>query len=147
MSYALIQNDSVLEYPLEEGAIKSRFSNTSFPTPFEPPAGYVEIADAAQPTIDYTKNITEGTPVKDKGVWTRTWVVSNATTQEVNERTARQSEQMRQDRNRRLAASDWTQLSDTPGVTRAAYVQYRQALRDVPQQPGYPWNITWPTEP
>ena len=30
---------------------------------------------------------------------------------------------------------------------RAAWKTYRQALRDVPQQEGFPTNITWPTEP
>jgi len=31
--------------------------------------------------------------------------------------------------------------------TQAAWATYRQALLDVPQQAGFPHNITWPTEP
>lgn len=45
-----------------------------------------------------------------------------------------------------LAASDWTQVADAP-VDAAAWAAYRQALRDVPQQAGFPDNITWPEEP
>jgi hypothetical protein len=41
------------------------------------------------------------------------------------------SERMRYQRDRLLAASDWTQVSDAP-VDRQAWADYRQALRDFP---------------
>jgi hypothetical protein len=146
MSYALIKDNSVEEYPLEEGVIKNRFPRTSFPSPFEPPAGYVEITDAPQPEIDHTKNITEGTPQNIGGLWTRTWLVSNATPEQIEERTDRRSVQARQDRNRRLAECDWTQLPDAP-VDKEVWAAYRQDLRDVSSQAGFPWDITWPEAP
>lgn len=48
-----------------------------------------------------------------------------------------------------LEASDWTQLPDVPmsDTLREEWRVYRQALRDVPNQPGYPDNIVWPTPP
>jgi hypothetical protein len=49
-------------------------------------------------------------------------------------------------RNKLLRSSDWTQVSDAP-VNQAAWATYRQALRDVPQQEGFPDNITWPEVP
>ena len=49
-------------------------------------------------------------------------------------------------RNQALAASDWTQVADTP-VDRAAWADYRQALRDITSQADFPENIIWPTEP
>ena len=45
-----------------------------------------------------------------------------------------------------LTASDWTQVADAP-VDTAAWATYRQALRDIPAQSGFPDNITWPQEP
>ena len=45
-----------------------------------------------------------------------------------------------------LAASDWTQVVDSP-VSQSSWRTYRQALRDVPAQAGFPSNITWPNEP
>jgi len=45
-----------------------------------------------------------------------------------------------------LNASDWTQLSDSP-VDQEAWSTYRQALRDIPTQAGFPHDITWPTKP
>jgi hypothetical protein len=50
-------------------------------------------------------------------------------------------------RNALLASSDWTQLPDVPLDTKTAWATYRQALRDITDQPGYPFNIVWPTPP
>jgi hypothetical protein len=47
----------------------------------------------------------------------------------------------------RLQASDWTQLADVPTDIREKWVQCRQALRDLPQQEGYPAQIAWPARP
>ena len=53
----------------------------------------------------------------------------------------------RAERNARLAATDWTQLPDAPVADHEAWAAYRQALRDVPEQPGFPAQIEWPTAP
>ena len=45
-----------------------------------------------------------------------------------------------------LTTSDWTQVADAP-VDQAAWATYRQALRDVPSQAGFPDNVTWPVKP
>ena len=54
---------------------------------------------------------------------------------------------VRTDRARRLAATDWTQLPDVPEATRDAWAGYRQRLRDVTEQPGFPAEVTWPAPP
>lgn len=53
---------------------------------------------------------------------------------------------IRAKRSQLLAASDWTQVADAP-VDQVAWATYRQALRDIPQQAGFPTDITWPTKP
>jgi hypothetical protein len=50
-------------------------------------------------------------------------------------------------RKKLLASSDWTQLPDVPLATKAAWATYRQELRDISKQSGYPTEITWPTPP
>lgn len=52
----------------------------------------------------------------------------------------------REQRDLLLQQSDWTQVPDAP-VNSASWAAYRQALRDVPSQSGFPDNITWPTKP
>lgn len=46
-----------------------------------------------------------------------------------------------------LANTDWTQARDIPDETAVKWQPYRQALRDVTDQAGFPDNITWPSEP
>lgn len=56
-------------------------------------------------------------------------------------------EQVRADRNLLLLVSDYTQLSDVPISNRSEWVTYRQALRDVTEQAGFPADVIWPTKP
>jgi hypothetical protein len=56
------------------------------------------------------------------------------------------AEEARTTRNTLLAASDWTQVADAP-VDQAAWATYRQALRDITAQAGFPESINWPLSP
>ena len=49
------------------------------------------------------------------------------------------SRSIKSQRNALLVASDWTQLPDVPESIKAEWATYRQALRDFPQQAGFPW--------
>ena len=146
MTYALLSNGTIAEYPLYEGDIKLRFPNTSFTIPFEAPEDYVQVADVPQPQITWEQNVAEGEPELIDGTWTRTWVVTDATPEQITERTEAQASSVRADRNRRLADCDWTQLPDAP-VDHTIWAAYRQDLRDVTSQPGFPWEIIWPVAP
>ena len=53
---------------------------------------------------------------------------------------------VREERDALLMTSDWTQVNDSP-VDESAWVTYRQLLRDVPSQSGFPNTITWPNKP
>ena len=57
----------------------------------------------------------------------------------------RKAEEVRRERNIKLAATDWKASSDLTLSTE--WATYRQALRDVPSQAGFPNTIVWPTEP
>jgi len=59
----------------------------------------------------------------------------------------RKAIEVRSERNAKLTATDWTQTVDTPQATKDKYATYRQALRDVPSQTGFPWTIEWPVAP
>ena len=54
-------------------------------------------------------------------------------------------EAFRNKRDRLLTETDWWAVSDR--TMTQAETDYRQALRDVPQQEGFPTDITWPTKP
>lgn len=55
--------------------------------------------------------------------------------------------ELRAMRNVLLAQTDWTQAVDVPQAIKDKWAPYRQALRDVPQQAGFPENIIWPEMP
>lgn len=59
---------------------------------------------------------------------------------------AEQAKSVRDTRNTKLKDCDWTQVADAP-VDKAAWAVYRQALRDVTSQAGFPWTVTWPEAP
>ena len=52
-------------------------------------------------------------------------------------------------RNDLLSASDWTQIPNGPltALQQQAWATYRQQLRDITDQPGYPMTIEWPVAP
>jgi hypothetical protein len=81
----------------------------------------------------------------------------NLTLEEIAEIEAREAEwlagadirkavKVREQRNEKLVATDWTQAADVPQSIKDNYASYRQALRDVPQQSGFPNQVVWPTQ-
>jgi hypothetical protein len=56
---------------------------------------------------------------------------------------------IRRERNARLAACDWTQFPDVSlsPEKKEAWNTYRQALRDLPANTPDPENVTWPVPP
>lgn len=62
---------------------------------------------------------------------------------------AEQAASVRSDRDRRLAKTDWRVIKvlEAGSLQNFDWAAYRQMLRDVPSQGGFPWNVAWPTEP
>lgn len=87
--------------------------------------GVIETTDL---DIDVTKKVVNGTLVIDQEK-----VVEIA------------SNEVREKRQTLLAETDWWALADR--TMTQAEIDYRQALRDVPTQAGFPENVTWPTKP
>jgi len=59
------------------------------------------------------------------------------------------AEDIKRTRNRLLFSTDWTQLADSQSTTevKALWAIYRQELRDLTAQVGFPTTITWPVPP
>jgi hypothetical protein len=151
--YALIKNGLVEKYPYSLGMLRQNNPDTSFPQ--EPSDellaswGVYTVVGTNKPSVDHTKNVAEGVPELVDGQWMQVWLVTDASASEVEQRTSDQAEYVRNKRNELISQCDWTQLNDAPinSLQRADWVDYRQALRDVPQQSGFPWEVVWPTTP
>ncbi len=98
----------------------------------------------AQPTR-YQVAFADGV-VQIDGKWYTKYSVADLDGSGIAAKDAEQAKAVRSERNAKLAAYDWTQLADST-VNKTAWATYRQALRDVTGQQGFPWTITWPTQP
>ena len=150
--YALIENNVAIQWPIGIDTLKRSNPNTSFPHRFEgfdfTEYGVVSVEDTPVPDYDpNTQKLSEKAPTEVSGKWTRTYVVSNLSAEEIQRLTNAKADSVRSERDAKLAASDWTQLPDVHPANTVAWNTYRQALRDVTSQPGFPHNVTWPKEP
>ena len=147
--HVLVRNGAVESYPYTIGNLRRDNGNVSFPKrPSDETLaqfGMLPVTKVARPEYDHTKNITEGTPVLIDGEWTQVWNETDATAEEIAERTANEESNVRAQRNQLLADTDWSGLSDV--TMSSAMATYRQALRDVTDQAGFPWTVNWPTKP
>jgi hypothetical protein len=81
------------------------------------------------------------------GTWQEQWVRLETSDEYKTAATVRKTQQVLGDRQAYLSYSDWTQMPDVVLANKTEWATYRQALRDVPAQPGYPWSVTWPQRP
>ena len=127
---------------------KDLFKNTSFPASgpsdeFLVSAGAYKVS-VFRPYDRATQKLVPCDPVVEDGF---AYVVSveDKTEEEIAADVASKAAQVRAARDRALSASDWTQVADAP-VDQEAWATYRQALRDIPSQVGFP-DVDLPLEP
>lgn len=150
--FALIQDGAVKQYPYGLGQLKAANPLTSFPIAVSDATmaeyGAMRVFNATQPELTDTQVLEEDSPVfsTENQRWTQVWRVRDMTTEEITQRNDAQAAQVRTDRNTKLLASDWTQVADAP-VDKAVWATYRQLLRDITAQSGFPWVIEWPEAP
>lgn len=101
------------------------------------------------PAVDYPMKNVEITPTLRNGIYYQTWQQVKMNDNERLQATQAQIQRMRYERYVKLINCDWTQLSDVnlDESKRQEWLLYRQNLRDITIQAGFPWDITWPTPP
>jgi hypothetical protein len=141
-------NLQTLQYPVSIYAVKAANPNTSYPNaPDFVPDGYAAVAPTPLPDYDRnTQKVVEMPPTQVLNTWKQVWAVRELPADEQQKIRDAKAESVRKQRNALLTQSDWTLLPDAP-VNAAAWASYRQALRDVPAQLGFPFEVTWPAAP
>lgn len=151
--YAKITNGQVAQFPYTELDLLRENPSTSFPTTITNDLlesyGVVKVVRAELPEFDEaSQKIVDGdSPVLIDGVWTIQRTVVGKSELEVGAELKSLKSAMRSQRNQLLSACDWTQVNDVPEATKAAWGPYRQQLRDITLQSGFPHNIAWPKKP
>jgi hypothetical protein len=133
-----------------EGEFRTLFPNTSMPqqlteTLINDMGGDVVFeGPQAQPTR-YQVGFADGVEQID-GKWYTKYSVADMDQDAKTAKDTEQAKAIRSQRTDKLKGSDWTQVADAP-VDKAAWATYRQALRDITAQPGFPWDTQWPDAP
>jgi hypothetical protein len=152
--YAKLNNGVIEKYPYTIGELRKDNPNTSFPAQISQATlaeyGVVTVVVTGQPDYNkITQKCVEGVPSFQNNQWQQTWIVTDASAEEIEQRTNDKANEVRAERDQRLTESDWTQLDDSPVTNskKLEWATYRQALRDVPQQVDFPWDVVWPEQP
>lgn len=150
--FVLIENGAVKQYPYSVAELKRTRTNTSFPSIISDALmaenGALRVHFSTQPVLSITQVLEEDSPVFDVDAqrWAQVWKVRDLTASEVKQRFDSAATELRQQRDAKLTECDWTQVTDSP-VDKKVWALYRQNLRDITSQPGFPWTIEWPVEP
>lgn len=154
---------------LTQGQVRGLHPNTSFPAVWDQSVcdfiGIDPILASPQPTPSLLETVfADGVEQDSLGNWVEKWSLRPLFSDEMSEdgttiiKTKEEQEQeflakrdadqwkvVREQRNKKLAECDWTQVADAP-VNALQWAIYRQALRDVTLQTD-PFNVTWPVSP
>ena len=147
--FIIITNDGPKKYTI--GQLRQDNPNVSFPKeiPLETLAEYNVYPCTLAETPDYnnaTQYITKGIPVEVNGAWIQPYDVHDYTAEEIIDREQQEATEVRAKRNQLLKDSDWTQIPDCT-VDKTVWATYRQELRDITIQEGFPFNVTFPAMP
>ena len=162
---------------ITDGQFRASFPNTSFPRVLTVEIlsdfGYDPILEGPQAVTTPPYEVSQRAGIEEvNGQWFTKYIVGPVFTAYVDEdgNTVTAAEQeaayrqrideeaakgIRTERNKRLADTDWRVTyevekasNDGLGITvPTVWTTYRQALRDITSQPGFPHNVTWPEEP
>jgi hypothetical protein len=144
MKIAIIENNQILSH----GEHTEVFPNVSFP-----PEGldlmWAQERNAYQIQSDkvhsQTEKLTSVEPYIENGVVFDV-IVEAKTQDELDAEKTQKANEVRYKRNMLLTQSDWTQLADAP-VDNLAWAVYRQSLRDITLQAGFPFTVDFPVAP
>lgn len=145
-----INPDGSQVYPYGLAELRRAYPNTSFsaqPLPEELShynVFYVE--STAQPELGRYQKYDFSVEFAGNDLYKEKWALVDMNATERAAADQAKGNSVRNARTRLLQESDWTQLPDAP-VDHAAWATYRQDLRDITAQPGFPWNVTWPLPP
>lgn len=145
----IINNNPIWPYSLDR--LRQDESGTSFPDQI--PEEYLEsynifrVAIDDKPQTTHLEDAVLQDPVCENGQWVQHWQIVPLGAEAAQEKMERLASDVRIKRDQLLQETDWTQFKDIPDSTSIIWQSYRQLLRDVPQQPGFPHDVIWPVKP
>lgn len=137
--------NNVLQYPYSFGNLRMDFANISFPADASDESiNYLNVYKVQQTERPSYDTYDDGIKILVDSVelvnekWVQKWIIEN-----VNEELAIIN--VRRKRDKLLSETDWMALSDN--ILTEEWAAYRQALREIPQQTGFPFDVDFPVKP
>ena len=141
--YAKINGTNIIAFPYGRRELQQENPNRSLPSDLSVVAselGLVWVEPTPPPAFDSaTQRARHVIPQLGSNGYEEAWEMVSLPLDQAESN-------IRSLRNKRLTETDWTQTLDSP-VDRDGWAQYRQALRDIPSQEGFPYNVSWPVKP
>ena len=148
---------------ISDNELRQRNPNVSFPTILSPEIltdfNAVAILEGPQATVTSPYEYSQRSGIEEiNGNYFTKYIVGPVFTDNESQTAAeqlanyknnidaQQATGVRQQRDQLLKDSDWTQVKDV-SVNQEQWATYRQALRDITTQEGFPFNTIWPTKP
>ena len=152
--YAKIINNEVVKFPYFIQELKTENPYTSFAdnleVDFDTLAEFnvYRVFETAHPEFNsLTEKVVKGAIVLVNDRWEESWDVVALTDNEIAVLTNAKADKVRAERNRLLVECDWTQYKDISDEVSALWAPYRQQLRDITLQDGFPFNVEFPVKP
>lgn len=151
----ILVTDNGTVYPYADAQLRRDNPNVSFPKGLseETLAQYNVFPVGFAPLPDYdpdTERLVQSpNPELVDGQWQFIYNVEPLTAEELAEKQAAKALAIRAQRDRLLQQSDWVVIRSYEQAENVPleWTEYRQALRDIPQQTGFPSEVSWPTVP
>jgi hypothetical protein len=155
MFYAKLTPEGNIEkYPYGLSNLKIDNPNTCFPEEIDNDIKnsyrLVEVKILDRPEYDpNSQYVEEFGPHLLDGEWVISWSVKDLSEEELRVIEENKINQIKNHRNFLLSQTDWVVIKakETGTNLSAGFKEYRQALRDITEQEGFPHNVTWPTKP
>jgi len=151
MSYAKIINNSLDQYPYTLADFRAENPNVSYPKNMSQAVlegyGLFLVTEGDKPSYDErTQSVSlSSVPQEVNSEWKLVRSAVQKTADEIQDYDTSLEANIRNERNAKLSATDWWGISDR--TMTAAEATYRQDLRDITSQEGFPYTLDWPTEP
>ena len=145
-----------------QGELRKMFYNTSFPRVWDESVldhiGVDPVFESPTPATTRYQTAFKSGVKQLNGKWVWAWTIgptftSNEEATAAEQQAAyvqriddEQAKAIRADRDKLLVNTDWTQVADSP-VDLVSWGIYREALRNIPNQEGFPFNVEWPQKP
>ena len=99
------------------------------------------------PEIEYWQDATRIDPIYENEKWVQHWSITDVDAETLQERQDQKAASIRDGRDKLLQECDWSQSRDISDEIALLWQPYRQQLRDITTQSGFPFEIVWPTKP